>query len=205
MVGRGEVERRGLPPGEYDIILGERSSPIWQGRAVLIAGETIEVRPDVEVVPAPAPSQATQEPQQEQASIEVRDSPPMSRQKPRERLEFDEEPRSNLGAYSLMGVGAAALAGSGLMVYLMRSTEDLIARENADGTMTARRYDELNNRGSSFETGHYVLLGAGIAGIVGGGGWVLWSYRQERALRAGANPTIEIQATLSGLSMSASW
>ena len=210
VIGHGEVERRGLPPGEYEVALGKRGSSIWEGSVELVPGQIIEVSPTVDVssgddeIAGAEVIQSTddsggREPMAMQESTFV-----PGEHQPAERLTFEDGRRSNLGAYSLMSVGALALAGSGLMVYLMRNTEDTIARENAEGTMTEVRYDELISRGRSFEMGHYVLLSAGIAGVGVGGAWVLWNLRRERSLRAHA-PLFDVHLGFGQISLSGQW
>lgn len=83
--------------------------------------------------------------------------------------------RSNGGAFSLIGVGLLAAGGAGGMVFLMRDIENQIGEENAAGTMTPIRYQELTNRGESYETAQYVLFGASALCLTAGLTWLVWN------------------------------
>lgn len=210
-IGYGQVERRGLPPGVYRITVGEVGAALWEGDVELTPGRLVEITPVIEEQDQDDAVLSSDDDDTVVAEMHLEETPvPMPPDGPRAAFAVDERDRqSNLGAYSLMTVGLVSLGGSALMAYLMGTIEETIASENEAGTMTLRRYEDLNSRGRSYETGHYVLLSVGVASLAVGTGWVLWNYRRERSLRADIGDSIagdiEIIAHGAGLGLRARW
>ena len=202
MVARGQVERTGLPPGSYRVALGTSDAPVWEGVVELAPGESIHVEPEVspremaheEEAPAPESREA----------VEPRE-PYVPGAREEARVYLDAEPRSNAGAFSLIGTGALALGGSAAMVYLMRGVEQSIADENAAGTMTQARYDELSRRGRSFQGAHYMLLGAGTAAILFGGTWVIVNQRRNARIEDARRSSLALRLQGTHLTVEVEW
>lgn len=173
VVGHGQITRQGLPEGRYRVEVERAGARPYVEEVALGVGEpvVIEVSAPSPAEPAPAPSgdvvrsqrdvtTPANEARSERGVASI--APPIA---PRER--------SRLGAYSSLGVGAVALGGAAAMVVLMRGIEEDIATENAAGTMTPSRYDELVGRGESYEMAQWVLLGVGAGASALGVGWLI--------------------------------
>lgn len=177
LVGRGQLERTDLPPGRYHISVGAGNAPILDEIIILEAGSPFERYPVAPPLPEPSPNlpiTSAVSPEQAPPSTTQREStrseiPPRSPA----QISLESPHRSNLGAYSLLGVSALSLAGAGAMIYLMRDVESQIASENEAQTMTGLRYEELTQRGESFEIGQYVLLGASGLFFTAGISWLV--------------------------------
>ena len=59
------------------------------------------------------------------------------------------------------------------MAALFRGIERDINQRNQEGTLTQEEYRSLIERGESYELSHRILLGVGIASVVGGTAWLL--------------------------------
>lgn len=197
VVGHGQITRQGLPEGRYRVEVERAGARPYVEEVALGVGEPVVIEVSA---PAPAPQAASAEPAPDVSGSVVRSqrdgitpadearsergvaslAPPIAPRK-----------RSRLGAYSSLGVGAVALGGAAAMVVLMRGIEEDIATENAAGTMTPSRYDELVGRGESYEMAQWVLLGVGIGASTLGVGWLIVSSARgddEPALALGVGP-----------------
>ncbi|WP_164856350.1 PEGA domain-containing protein [Lujinxingia sediminis] len=179
VVGHGQVTRQGLPEGRYQVEVERSGARPYLEEVVLGVGEPVVIE-----VSAPSP-QIVPEEQTPGASstlvLSQRDEPPHQEEARSERGVASLAPpiaprkRSRLGAYSSLGVGVVALGGAAAMAVLMRGIEDDIATENAAGTMTPSRYEELVGRGESYEMAQWVLLGVGVGASALGVGWLVVS------------------------------
>ncbi len=199
VVGRGHVERRGMSPGSYHIVVGHSGAELWDDNVELEPGQLVEVRPEsVEEVDDPEVASETPEMGIEETTVVPGEGSATA------PIEYEGR-RSNLGAFSLMGTGLASLAGSGAMGILMRRTENQIADEAAEGTLDEARHEHLTNRGESYQTAHYVLLGVGATALAIGGGWATWNFARDRSDRKGFDDGLSIRPTLRGLAISGRW
>ena len=64
---------------------------------------------------------------------------------------------------------------------MMFDVENQLEQEASDQTLTEDRYDELTNRGESFELTHQVLLGVGAVATISGVVWLLVDNRDKTA------------------------
>lgn len=166
-VGNVPLERKGLPPGRYKVEVNHPDYMSWETVIELKEGSDVNLWAPLKPLPKDTNVQATTIASDPQPT-EVRVEPVVSETMPKEHVSS-----TNWGAWSAIGVGAAALSGSAVFGYLMTDVEDEIANENAAGSLTRERYDELNDRGESYEMTHRVLLGVGAACVVGGVVWLI--------------------------------
>lgn len=90
------------------------------------------------------------------------------------------------------------------MAGLMRGIEGQISSENAAGTMTMLRYEELLGRGKSYEMAHRVLLGAGIGAVAVGAAIATWNWTRDRS-NSGLALTIQYDAQTPSVGLSGHW
>ncbi|WP_230467700.1 PEGA domain-containing protein [Lujinxingia vulgaris] len=195
IVGHGQVTRQGLPEGRYRVEVERAGARPYVEEVALGVGDPVII----EVSAAPAVAASTE---QRAAATSPSVQPqlggagPVAEERPERGVAAIAPPiaprkRSRLGAYSSLGVGVVALGGAGAMVVSMRGIEDDIATENAAGTMTPSRYEELIGRGESYESAQWVLLGVGAGASALGLGWLIVSSARgddEPALALGVGP-----------------
>ena len=112
---------------------------------------------------------------------------------------------TNWGGWSLLTVGAFSMAGSGVMALLFKGIERDIDQRNQDGSLSPEEYDALIQRGESYELSHRILLGVGVAGMVGGTVWLLVGKERQsgelrRPDRAPRAHSVELRAAPNGVS-----
>ena len=200
-VARGKLERRGMRPGTYRITVGDDGN-LWDGQVELVAGQLVEVRP--EAPPEGDEEQAEDDPAPAMAVAERTVVPGDETSLRSGSIEYERR-RSNVGAYSMMTVGASSMAMSGVMVFLMRGVEQQIRDENAAGTMDTNRYRELTRRGESYQTAQYVLLTVGAATVASGAGWAIWNHSRDRSDGLAASTGLEIGPAPLGVVLSGRW
>ncbi len=181
-VGNVPLERKGLPAGRYKIEVNHPDYESWETIVELKDGADINLWAPLKPRKTAAPLATESTTPTEKGTAQ---STEISKGTEGERVSS-----VNWGAWSAIGVGAAALAGSGVFAYLMVDVEDQIADESGAGSLTAARYSELSDRGNSYETTHRVLLGVGAACVVGGVIWLLVEPGGEATTAAlGLTPT----------------
>ncbi len=163
-VGTAPLERKGLPAGKYAIRVEHPDYEPWEHVLELRQGGDVNLWADLK--PKSAGQIAITPPAETQRVIQdpilkVKDEPVAS--------------RVNWGAWSAVGVGGVALIGSGIFAVMMGNVEQSISDETRAGTITERRYNELVDRGDTYELTHRILLGVGAASVVGGVTWLLLS------------------------------
>ncbi len=200
VVGQGIVERRGMRPGVYHVAVGESGDLLWDDDVELVEGQLVEIRPE-ERPPSEAPQASAPPPK-----MEAQDSPVTPGRRPASTgaIDYDER-RSNMGAYSLMGVGAALMAGGAVMAVLMRRVEGQIDEESEQGTLDPNRHNQLIDRGETYQNAQYVLLGVGIAAIGAGAGWTFFNSQSKGSDEGGMVKSFVVEPTLRGVSISGWW
>lgn len=185
-VGTTPFERTGLAPGLYVIEVSKPGFSSWNTEVELGERARMSMRAPLQkervatpvdtVITPPAANQAG-------TSVSI----------PQER-----DDQVNWGGWSLVTLGGASLAGSGVMALLFKGIERDIDTRNADGTLTRTDYDALVGRGRSYELSHRILLGAGLVSVVGGTAWLLIKSEQKSALLP--VQSMEVHASPAGLS-----
>lgn len=193
-VGRGSFERQGLTEGTYRVSIGDAGDEVWDDEVVLEAGRLVEIRPEI----------VEEDDDEADMQVEATTVVPGGSGEPAGRIEY-EGGRSNVGAFSLMGVGTLSLATSGVMVMQMRSVENQIRSEHAEGTLTEDRYRELTGRGESYQAAQYVLLTVGAAGLAAGVSWAIWNYSRDRREERRLGADVTVAPTGTGLSVVGRW
>ncbi|MEZ4460803.1 MAG: PEGA domain-containing protein [bacterium] len=192
-VGNVPLERKGLPPGRYKIEVNHPDYVSWETVVELKEGSDINLwAPLKRASDAVVDTNVTQINTDDQNPTLVT-TPQISDGVGQERVSS-----TNWGAWSAIGVGSVALAGSGVFAYLMGGVEDDLAAESAQRTLTADRYNELNDRGESYQLTHRVLLGVGAACVVGG---VIWLIAEP----GGETATASVGITPGGVAGTLTW
>ncbi len=185
-VGTEKARLSGLGAGEYGV-------EIRDGRDV-IAGQEVVIEEGREVVFRPtgeADEEAVAEgPSDDEHAMEVEDRRVVPGEGRAALAIEDKGYRSNMGAFSLMGIGMGALAASGVMVGLMRSVESELNEEAQAGTLTPQRHRDLQRRGESYEAAQFVLLGVGVLGVGTGVTWAIVNHRRSEPGRASVVPDV---------------
>lgn len=163
MVGVAPIERSALPPGVYKVEASKDGYVTWRTEVELIAGADVRVW-----APMKRSAGASEN------AVASNESPTKSVKPP----PISESSGPNWGAWSAIGVGGAALAGSGVMVLLMSNAEDDLKELDAnrdplnrDAYLNERQ--SLVDNGESYELAHRVLLGVGAVSVVAGTVWLL--------------------------------
>jgi|SRR5690554_490107 len=160
MVGIAPIKRSALPPGVYQIEASRDGYTTWTSEVELIAGA------DVRVWAPMTRASAVSEPGEGGGIVRVAPPP------------VPEPSGPNWGAWSAIGVGGAALAGSGVMALMMSNTEDELNeldanRDTQDRDVYLSEREGLVDNGQSYELAHRVLLGVGAVSVVAGVVWLL--------------------------------
>lgn len=191
-VGTVPLERKGLPPGQYEVAVTHPDYEPWETVLRLTDGADVELWAPLKkkAIPvAQAQKAASSDTKVETRPVDVRDG-----------LTDDDRVGSvNWGAWSAITVGGLALVGSGVMAILMVNTESQIDDESSNGSLTESRYNDLVDQGESFELGHRILLGVGAVGLISGIVWLMIDdgSSEPGALRIGPTGPNEIGASLS--------
>ncbi len=199
-VGHGRFEEQGIDTGTYRVVIGDAGEELWQDDVELEPGRLVEIRPDIEVEQEEEPSDEEVAEMQVEATTVV----PGESRESSSRIQYDGG-RSNVGAFSLMGVGTMSLAASGIMVMQMRSVERQIQQEHAQETLDEERHRELTRRGESYQAAQYVLLSVGAAGLTMGAGWAMWNYGRDRREERHLGSKLRVTPTKNGLSVFGRW
>lgn len=160
-IGNVPLERKGLPPGKYSIRVQHPNYEPWTQVLELKEGADISLWADLVKKPQQGPKTSTTVTTQNEVKQDV-------------VTETDGVGTINWGAWSAVGVGGLALAGSGIFAVLMGNVEQDISDESRAG-ITETRYNELVDRGETYETAHRVLLGVGAVSLIGGVTWLILS------------------------------
>lgn len=192
LVGNTPFERVGLDPGRYEVEVSARGYQDWSVVVEIVEGGELRLwAPLVAQALVPAPSEKVEEPL---ALSEPDPAPGLDRRpapgpRPRDVGEDRvDNPRahSNIGAWSALGVGAVALAGSGAMVMMMRDTErEIQTVRDLPRDEGVEKYNELVARGEGYEMGHKVLLGVGVLSMTAGTVWLIVRTRQQKESESG--------------------
>lgn len=171
-VGTTPFEREGLKAGNVDLEVSAEGFSTWSVTIELTPGAEVKLNAPLK----PLPKDGT-------PAVVVKDNPkdgagdPIVVKKGKEprrtNRPSDQMSDPNWGAWSLVGVGGAALIGSGIAALLMVGVEDDIAQQSQDGTLDRPGYDTLVDRGNTYELTHQILLGVGLVTVVSGGIWLL--------------------------------
>lgn len=190
LVGYSPFERVGLDPGRYEVVVTARGYQDWSVVVEIVEGGELRLWAPLVVAQSATPEPpvkvdeplAVVEPETVHApSLESRPaSGPKSGEVGEDRAN-NPRARSNIGAWSALGVGAVALAGSGAMVLMMRDTERELETVRALPRDEGQaKYNELVARGEGYETGHKVLLGVGALSMTAGTVWLILRNRQQK-------------------------
>lgn len=198
-VGVVPLERKGLPPGSYEIQIAHPDYEVWTKQVTLNAG-------DDERVWAQLVARAPAEP--EPASDAVASAPTNTQSSQTQTTEFgptDIEdtadtprrgPKTSWGPWSAIVVGGAALGGAVAFGVALENVESTIETEAVEGTLTESRYQQLFSRGENYELAHRILLGVGAVSTVAGIIWLVVDSGKERA---------SLRLTPTGVSATVRW
>lgn len=197
--GTTPFERTGLKPGLYKIEVVKEGFSSWSAELELDKRAELKLnaplKPNSPIIAQnPNPTNTT-DPKTQTNTIDPSKDPEL-------RLNKGSSPSEqydavNWGGWSLLGVGGAALIGSGVMTILMKDVEQEL-RDRYDGNLTRAEYDELVARGERYELAQRVLLGVGVASATIGAIWLLvddGDAQESTKLRLGITPT-GVQAEL---------
>lgn len=183
MIGTAPVERKGLPPGTYSVEVSKKGYETWKVSIELTEGADIRLWAPLAEATAGAVAQGDSAAGEQKttrgdttgmADSGLADSdlggssrPPVT----------GSGGGTNWGAWSAIGVGGVALAGSGAMALLMSSTENDLADHDAQRFQMSRDAyisdrQEIIDTGESYELAHRVLLGVGAVSVVAGTVWL---------------------------------
>lgn len=178
-VGTVPLERTGLPAGEYVVEVGAEGYPPWKTTLKLEEGADIRLfAPLQETGKGAALAAANADPSAERG-VGIDTTAPPTRSS-----------SSNWGAWSALGAGGLALAGSGVFALLMSDVESDLEAERGAGTLTRSRFEELVDQGQSHELTHRILLGVGLVGVTAGVVWLALSGDDEaETVELGVEPT----------------
>ncbi len=201
-LGDHKVERRGLEAGDYELELRQGAEVVYAERVSLEVGREVALRPSLE---SEQEAVAQGEEEEVEPDMEVRDRRVVPGEDGAAMAVEDGDYRSNMGAFSLMGMGMGSLVASGVMVALMRGVESDLNQESEAGTLTPDRHRELERRGESYEAAQYVLLGVGAVSIGAGVTWAMINHRrQDRGLSSVA-PGMMVGSDYSGVRVRGRW
>lgn len=179
MIGTAPVERKGLPPATYDVEVDAEGYTTWKASIELTPGADIRLWAPLTKAAEPQASDADHVAQSDTdaagdtttvggPNLDDGTSPP--------EVSVSEGP--NWAAWSAVGVGGVALAGSGVMAYMMSQTEDDLVAHDADRYQMSRdaylsKRADIVDTGQSYELAHRVLLGVGAVSVVAGTVWLI--------------------------------
>lgn len=194
-VGVAPIKRSALPPGLYEIEASRDGYTTWKTQVELIAGADVRVW-----APMAKAAGASEGAVAKSDGMKPVTPPPVP---------VSSGP--NWGAWSAIGVGGVALAGSGVMALMMKNTEDDL--NDLDANRDAQDRDAyLNERqglvdnGESYELAHRVLLGAGAVSVVAGVVWLLVDSGGEAQSAAKSDdPNWEVGLSTQGVQAQWSW
>jgi hypothetical protein len=213
MIGNAPVERKGLPPGTYEVEVSNEGYEPWTKSVDLIEGGDIrlwaplkEVEPE-KVAPGPVadktgaedPSSAGSDAAPGAAGYSGGIAPPKS----------GVGSGPNWGAWSAVGVGGLAVGASLVFGGLMSGTQDdLTAHDARRSELNRDEYiaerDDIVGTGESYELAHRVLLGVGAVSIIAGTAWLLLDDGGVEEPMAAA-PTWDVAVSPTGVSALVSW
>ena len=165
VVGTTPLERKGLPPGEYEIEVFKEGYSTWKATVDLEEGSDIRLWAPLDEKPAAKPRTEDKKITSKSGGSDGSSPPEYVTSK------------TNWGAWSVVGVGGLALAGSGVMGILINRKEgELDELQSQAGTYESagaynRRQNEIIDQGQSYELAHRILLGVGLVSATTG---VLW-------------------------------
>ncbi|MGM0557979.1 MAG: PEGA domain-containing protein [Myxococcota bacterium] len=199
VVGTTPLERKGLPPGRYDIEVFADGYTTWKARIELEDGSDIRLWAPLDEKASP---QASSDASSSTAGDGSADGS-VSTSSPPEYVTS----KTNWGAWSAVGVGGLSLAGSGVMAFLMSNTQtDLETHYDEAGTYDdaaawERRRNELIDQGESYELAHRVLLGVGAVSLTTG---IVWLLLDDTGGAESAN-VIDVHVSPTGASATFRW
>ncbi|WP_168210503.1 PEGA domain-containing protein [Persicimonas caeni] len=184
MIGNAPVERKGLPPGNYSVEVSQEGYDTWKVSIELTEGADIRLWAPLNETKQPeavAQKEAGEGTQEGDTGVKVDDSSGLGDSS---GMGDSSKPPvtgggggPNWGAWSAIGVGGVALAGSGAMALLMKGQEDELADHDAQRFQMSRDAyisdrQEIIDTGESYELAHRVLLGVGAVSVVAGTVWL---------------------------------
>lgn len=192
-IGRGEVERRGLAPGHYQIRVGDGEERVWDDEVELTPGQLVEIRPEID-----ESESGQSEIEEEKSAMKVEDSAAVGQ----EAGDVDSGPAADdVAPKALAGVGVAALMGSGVMVLQARNAQSQLVAESNDGDITDERYRELSRRRDRYQYAQFALFGLGAAAMGLGVGWAIWDHGSSES----NEEQVRLAPTPQGLVISGTW
>lgn len=192
-VGTVPLERKGLPPGRYDIEVTHDGFEPWSSTVTLGEGADERVwAPLKKIEKEPVVSSTSTSDSDDTTTVVTR--PDLTDSTTPERV-----PTPNWGAWSAIVVGGLSLAGSGGFFIAMKNVESTLENESAAGTLTEARLEELFDRGENYELTYRVLLGIGAVAATTGFVWLLLDNSGERAA------ALEMGVGLDGVSARLRW
>ncbi|MBA2660731.1 MAG: PEGA domain-containing protein [Bradymonadaceae bacterium] len=196
VVGTAPFERAGLPAGQYKVEVSAPNHNKWTAVVELPEGGDVRLW-------APLTRQlekAAQPAHQASKSENNPDAQPLVRSQPPPADEVSSA--INWGAWSAISVGGLALIGSGVMGWQMIGVEQQIQDESTSGQLTDRRFQELVDRGESYQWAHRVLLGVGVLGVASG---VLWLLLESNADSLASSEGLDLDFSPSSISATWRW
>jgi hypothetical protein len=172
MIGTAPLERKGLPPGTYEVEVYQDGYASWRTSVELSEGSDVRLWAPLEKTPGADQSPGAVA----DSGTSIGDADELGSSSPPPMSGVGSGP--NWGAWSAIGVGGLAVGGSLAFAGLMGSAEDdLVAHDarrselNRDDYIAQR--EDIVDTGESYELAHRVLLGVGAASIIAGTVW-LW-------------------------------
>jgi hypothetical protein len=171
VIGTTPLERKGLPPGEYDVEVFKDGYTTWKATIQLEEGSDIRLWAPLDEKAEPQASTTT-DPKGGTGDADITVS---KSSKPPEYVTS----KTNWGAWSAIGVGGLALGGGIVFGALINKTENDLEQHNSTaGSFSSaqeweQRRNELIDQGESQELAHRVLLGVGAVSVTTGIVWLL--------------------------------
>jgi hypothetical protein len=231
-VGATPLRRRGIPPGEYRIVVDHPEYRPWATNIELVEGGDIRLRAPLKPLEmaSGAASQAEPSAQDEQprptssasgASDEAAATGATTSSGAaggttaagtETKTTTSESPGRpavmNWGPWGAMGLGAVGLAGGGLVALQMQQIESDLREwraNNPDRPGCQAEECTLLERGRRAETAHRVMLGVGGVAMTSGLLWLLLRPRAEQSTSGNAGLRLRVAPTAAGVSISGAW
>ena len=174
-VGITPFDRTGLKPGVYSIEVSKEGFTTWNTEIELAERATMRMRAPLQKKRSPVVEKKDPDNTGTKGDTNANNGSGTGSTGVGSQVEIPDSGTSdtNWGGWSLVTVGVVSLGGSGVMAALFRGIERDINQRNQEGTLTQEEYRSLIERGESYELSHRILLGVGIASVVGGTAWLL--------------------------------
>lgn len=176
-----------VPPGSYKIEVKKEGFTEWSAELELGERANMKLSASLKPLPAAAKTVVKQDPVKTTTTTPSPTTGSSSNSGTGaglgEQLDV-RKPRKgvNVGAISLLSIGAVSLGVSAVYGVRMQQLSDDLNRRAANGELTPSERDEGIEQGLGFQRTHRVLLGVGAVGVLAGGVWLVTdlSRRDER-------------------------